>query len=704
METSRRSVIKLAAASGLAFALSEGRARAVAARRLGSGFQPIPCFQLHADGRATLFLGLSEMGQGVTTMAAMLVAEELDLPLDRITVEQAQADPERFGIGGRQATGGSTSARLAWEPLRQVGATARAMLLDAAARQLEVPRKQLETTGGVVRHPPTGRQAHYGDLVQVASLMVVPQSVSLKTPTGYRIIGRDAHRVDGAAIANGSIRYGIDVKVPHMKVAAIVTCPEVGGRLLALDEAAALQLPGVVAVVMLDDAFAVVAEQSWTALSAARSVKAQWSKGVAVQSQADVVQGLEAALQAPGAMAFSSGDAQAVLAADDQRISATYSQSFLAHAPIEPLNCTAHITADRCEIWTGTQVPGPAREAVAQKLGLPLEQVVLHNFPIGGTFGRRLDNDFVLRAVDVARRVPWPVKLLWSREEDFRQDFFRPAYLDRLTASLDGSNKPVGWSHQIAGSSVFARVDARMFKDGVDLGAIQSAIDMPYALPIRDLSYHRAECGVRTGSWRGVGRARTLFPLESFVDELAHAAGIDPIDYRRALIDQPRLRHVLDVAAERAGWNEALPAGEGRGVSVLWGFGSFVAQIVHVAMLPETPLRIRRIVAVIDCGRPINPDGIRAQMEGGILFGLSAALGEAARVEKGRMAATSFANYRLLRINAAPPVEVHIVASEEEPRGVGESGVPGIAPALANAIFAASGRRIRALPLSGSGL
>ncbi|MCW2393757.1 MULTISPECIES: xanthine dehydrogenase family protein molybdopterin-binding subunit [unclassified Sphingobium] len=704
MDTSRRSLIKFAVASGLALALKPGPGRATATPRSGSGFQPMPCLLLDVSGRATVFLGLSEMGQGVATMAAMLVAEELDFPLDRLTVEQAPADPERFGIGGRQATGGSTSARSAWEPMRQVGATARAMLLDAAARQLDVPREELETTAGVVRHPPTGREAHYGELATAAALMDVPASVSLKAPADYRIIGRDAHRVDGAAIANGSIRYGIDVKVPGMKVAAIVTSPEVGGRLLALDEAPVLQLPGVIAVVKLDDAFAVVADQSWAALSAARSVKAQWSQGVAVQSQDDVMQGLETALNAPGAMAFSSGDPQAVLAANDRRISATYSQSFLAHAPIEPLNCTAHVTTNRCEIWTGTQVPGPARDAVAQKLGLPVEQVVLHNFPIGGTFGRRLDNDFVLRAVDVAQKLPWPVKLLWSREEDFRQDFFRPAYLDRLTASLDENNKPAGWSHQIAGSSVFARVDARMFKDGVDLGAIQSAIDMPYALPVRDLSYHRAESGVRTGSWRGVGRARTLFPLESFVDELAHEAGADPIDYRRRLIDQPRLRHVLDVAAEQAGWGEALPTGEGRGVSVLWGFGSFVAQIVHVAMLPDTPLRIRRIVSAIDCGRPINPDGIRAQMEGGILFGLSAALSEAAQVDKGRMAATSFANYRLLRINAAPPVEVHIVASEEDPRGVGESGVPGIAPALANAIFAASGRRIRALPLAASGV
>jgi isoquinoline 1-oxidoreductase beta subunit len=703
MQVTRRSVVKLAGFSGLAFGFGvPGLAHGGASSR--NALQPAPWLTLGRDGRALILLGPSEMGQGVSTMVAMLVAEELDLPLDRIKVEQAPADPERYGVGGRQATGGSTTARFVWEPMRRVGATARAMLVEAAARRLAVPVGELETADGVVRHPSTGRTIGYGDLVKVAALMDVPQSVTLKSPAEYRIIGRDTHRVDTPAIVNGAMRYGIDVKVPHMRVAALVTCPEVGGKLISVDDAAALAMPGVVAVVKLEDALAVVADQTWAAFNAVRAIKAQWSQGVAVETHEEVERGLLAALDTPGAMAFVSGDPQAALASDKGRISATYGQSFLAHAPIEPLNCTAHVTKDRCEIWTGTHVPGPAREAVAAHLGLPLDQVVLHNFQMGGSFGRRLDNDFVLRAVDVARQVPWPVKLIWSREEDFKQDFFRPAYRDRFTASLGDDGLPAAWSHQIAGSSVFARVDARMMKDGVDLGAIQSAIDTPYRLPVRDLSYHRAECGVRTGSWRGVGRARTLFPLESFVDELAHAAGVDPVAYRRGLIEQPRLRHVLDLAAERAGWGSPLPEGEGRGVSALWGFGSFVAQVVHVAMSAEGRLTIKRIDAAIDCGRPINPDGIRAQMEGGILFGLSAALGEEARVNNRRMSPTNFHNYRVMRFNAAPPVHVHIVPSEEEPRGVGESAVPGIAPALTNAIFAASGRRIRQLPLSLAGL
>lgn len=703
MQVSRRSVIKLAAASGLSFGLS-GVALGEGSGGTARVFQPVPCLTIGRDGRALILLGFSEMGQGISTMVAMLVAEELVLPLDRISVEQSPADPERYGVGGRQATGGSTSARFAWEPMRRVGAIARSMLVEAAARQLSVSKDELETEAGVVRHAGTGRTISYGDLVDVAALLDVPEQVELKAAADYKLIGRDAHRVDTPAIVKGAMRYGIDVKVPGMKVAALVTAPEIGGKLISVDEGAALAMPGVVAVVKLEDALAVVADQSWSALSAARSIKAQWSPGVAVQTHDEVEAGLLEALDNPGAMAFVSGEPQAALAAGKERISATYGQSFLAHASMEPLNCTAHVTEGRCEVWTGTQVPGPARDAVAERLGLPVDKVVFQNFPMGGAFGRRLDNDFVLRAVDVARQLPWPVKLLWSREEDFKQGFYRPAYRDRFTAVLGEEGQPAAWSHQIAGSSVFARVDARMFKDGVDLGAIQSAIDTPYRLPVRDLSYHRAECGVRTGSWRGVGRARTLFPLESFVDELAHGAKVDPVAYRRQLIEQPRLLAVLDLVAEKASWGAPLPEGEGRGVSALWGFGSFVAQVVHVARTPQGRVAIKRIDAAIDCGRAINPDGIRAQMEGGILFGLSAALGEEARVAKGAMVPTNFHNYRLLRFNAAPPVHIHIMQSEEDPRGVGESGVPGIAPALTNAIYAASGRRIRQLPLSLAGL
>lgn len=702
-QVTRREVIGFAIASGLALGLSGGASSHAAPLRTGETFSPTPWLHLDRTGWATILLGQSEMGQGVGTMVAMLVAEELDFPLDRIVVKQAPADPARFGINGRQATGGSSSARLAWKPMRHVGATARTMLVKAASLKMGVAEGELETENGAVNHPRSGRHATYADLVELAAALDVPQNVELKKPDAYRIIGQHARRIDVPSVVNGSIRYGIDVEIPGMNVAAIITSPATGGRALAIDEAQASHLPGVLRVINLGDAVAVIAEDSWRALSAARALKVTWSAGTAAKSQADVEQGLKTALDAPGAMAFSAGDVEAALA-QGQPIIATYSQSFLAHAPIEPLNCTAHVTASSCEIWTGTQVPGPAREAVARHLNLPVEQVILHNFPMGGTFGRRLDTDYVLRAVEVARKVTGPVKLIWSREEDFRQDYFRPAYLDKLSAVLDDQSHPVGWSHKIAGSSVFARVDARLFKDGVDLGAIQSAIDTPYRLPVRDLSFHRAESGVRTGSWRGVGRARTLFPIESFIDELAFAAKSDPLEFRRKLIDQPRLNHVLERAAAAAGWGKKLPDGEGLGISALWGFGSFVAQVVHVSMQAEQPLAIKRVVAAIDCGRPIHPDGIRAQMEGGILFGLSAALGEMATVDDGCMTATNFQNYRLLRMNAAPPVTIDIVPSEEEPSGVGEAGVPGIAPALANAIFAASGRRIRSLPLSLSGI
>jgi isoquinoline 1-oxidoreductase subunit beta len=479
-----------------------------------------------------------------------------------------------------------------------------------------------------------------------------------------------------------------------------------GGKLAGVDEAKAKAVKGVHRVVRLDDAVAVVADHMWAAKQGLAALDVRWDEGPnAKLSTNDIVQQLEAASQKPGVVARkespAQGDMAKVMAGAAQKVEAIYQVPFLAHATMEPVNCTVHVRKDGCDVWVGTQVATRAQATAAQVTGLPPEKIRVHNHLLGGGFGRRLEVDFITRAVQIAKQVDGPVKVIWSREEDIQHDIFRPYFYDRLAAGLDEHGTPIAWSHRITGSSIFARWFPPAFKDGLDPDAVEGAVEPPYELPNILVDYVRQEPpGIITGWWRGVGPTHNIFVVESFIDELAAAAKKDPVEYRRALLgESPRARAVLDLAAEKAAWGQPLPAGHGRGVSVQHVFGSYLAQVAEVAVSKEGEVRVQRVVCAVDCGMTVNPDTVKAQMEGGIIFGITAALFEEITIKDGRVEQNNFNDYRILRINEAPVVDVHLVKSAKSPGGIGEPGTSAIAPAVTNAIFAATGKRVRKLPV-----
>ncbi|WP_321349076.1 molybdopterin cofactor-binding domain-containing protein [Halopseudomonas oceani] len=659
------------------------------------------------DGKVTVISPKIEMGQGTHTGIAMMVAEELEVRLADVSIEDAPPDSELYAdsIMQFQATGGSTSTRHAWQPLREAGATARLLLIQAAAQQWSVDPAQCEAREGVV-YGPGERQAGYGELVDLASTLPLPTSVTLKTPDQFRLIGTPARRIDTPNKVNGKALFTIDLQVPDMLVASSLTCPVYGGTLKSVDASAARQVPGVRDVVTLDNAVAVTATNYWACQQGLKALKIEWDLGEhAGISSPELDAALQQASSADGVVAHSSGDVAAALEAASSRFEAVYEQAFLSHSPLEPMTCVAHVRADGCDLWVGTQVPVFAQQTAASITGLKPEQVVVHNQLIGGAFGRRLDYDFITQAVAIARQVSYPIKLIWSREEDMTHDMYRPHYVDRLTAALDADGKPQAWQHRIAGASVLARYMGSLPENGVDGDAVEVAIDPIYALDSLQVNYIREEPKVIPVSWwRGVGPLRSTLALECFIDELAHNAGKDPVDYRLALMDKhPRAQAVLKLAAEKADWQTPLPAGQGRGIAVSAVFGSFVATVVELEMQADKGIRIKRLVSAIDCGLVTNPTSVLAQIEGGTLFGLSASLFNEITIEQGRVQQRNFNTYRQLRIGEAPGVEVHIVPSTESPGGVGETGTALIGPALLNALAAASGERLRRLPLSRAG-
>ena len=487
-----------------------------------------------------------------------------------------------------------------------------------------------------------------------------------------------------------------------MKIATVAACPVFGGKLAGVDEAKAKAVKGVHQVVRLDDAVAVVADHMWAAKQGLAALDIRWDEGPnAKLSTADIVQQLEAASQKPGAVARKEGDVAKVMAGAAQKVEAVYQVPFLAHATMEPVNCTVHVRKDGCDVWVGTQVATRAQATAAQVTGLPPEKIRVHNHLLGGGFGRRLEVDFITQAVQIAKQVAGPVKVIWTREEDIQHDIYRPYFYDRLAAGLDGEGRPIAWSHRITGSSILARYFPPAFKDGLDPDTVDGAVELPYTFPNVVVDFVRQEPpGIVTGWWRGVGPTHNIFMVESFIDELAAAAHKDPVEYRRALLGKsPRARAVLDLAAEKAGWGQPLPAGHGRGVSVQHVFGSYLAQVAEVAVSKEGEVRVQRVVCAVDCGMTVNPDTVKAQMEGGIIFGITGALFGEITIKDGRVEQNNFSDYRILRINEAPVVEVHLVKSTESPGGIGEPGTSAIAPAVTNAIFAAIGKRVRKLPV-----
>ena len=665
------------------------------------------------NGQVTLIMPKVEMGQGTWTSLPMLIAEELEVDLSSVAIEPAPPDPavygfpvdpeEPQGFERDQATGGSLSIIQCWEPLRQAGATARLMLTQAAAKRWGVPLDSCHAEAGEIVHAASGRRLRYGALVRAAAALPVPAPPPLKERKNFRLIGHNTPRRDTAAKVNGSAVFGIDVRPPRARVALIAISPVEGGRIAEpLASEAALAVHGVTQVVNEGDVIAVVAEHTWAAMKGMKALNPRWEGGAnsGVQQTA-IVAALEAAARKPGVVAVVKGkpveaDARAVT-----HIDAVYHQPFLAHAALEPMNCTIDWRKDGCEIWVGTQVPDRAVAKLAQ-LGLRPEQIELHNQLIGGAFGRRLEVDGIVFAARIARHVEGPIRVLWTREQDIQHDRYRPYYIDRLSAALDARGRPVSWRHTIAGAGLWALYygEATVQK-GVDFDAITSAADLVYPLENMEVRFVRRDPqGVPTGWWRGVGATRSVFVVESFIDELAAAAQQDPVRYRRALLKDPRMRAVLDLAADRAGWRTALPAGSGRGVSIQHAFGSYLAQVAEVSVNEKGEPRVERVVCAMDCGQIVNPDGVRAQLEGGVTFGLSAALGNEITIADGRVQQSNFHDFQSLRIAEAPRVETHLISSTESPGGVGETGTACVAAALCNAIFAATGRRVRTLPVS----
>lgn len=691
----------LSAGAAIAGTLTLGVQLGVSGCSKGSAtFVPNAFIRIGSDESVVIVVGRSEMGQGVYTALPMLVAEELDADWSKVRVQAAPVAPAydhpHFGL---QVTGGSTSVALSWEPLRKAGAAARAMLVTAAAGAWKVDAKDCRTEGGYVIHAPSLNKLSYGQLVDRAAKLQPPDAVTLKEPREFKLIGKSVQRLDLPDKANGKAMYGIDVHVPGMLTAVIARPPVFGAKVVSIDSAAALAIAGVRHVVTIDAGVAVVADNFWSASQGRDALLVRWNEGaLSTFDNRQLFQRYEELAKQPGPVARERGDVSGHTANASHVLEAQYEFPFLTQAPMEPLNCVADVRSDRCEIWVGTQFQTRDREIAAAAAGLRVEQVQLHTMLMGGGFGRRgvPDGHFVREAVQVSKAVSAPVKVIWTRSDDIQGGYYRPAYLHNVSGDLGPTGEVVAWRHRVVGQSILTGTafEKMAVANGIDGSSIYSPY---YAWPNLRVELHTTQVGVPVWSWRSVGGTHNAFAIECFMDELAHAAGKDPCEFRRALLN-PQHRKTLDLAAEKAAWTKPLPSGRGRGIAV-YPFDSFVAQVAEVSVAHTGEIKIDRVVCAIDCGTVVNPDIVRAQIEGGIAMGLSAALHEQITFERGRVQQSSFADYPILRMNEMPRIEVHILASDGRPRGVGESGVPPIAPAVANAIFAATGKRIRRLPL-----
>jgi isoquinoline 1-oxidoreductase beta subunit len=668
-------------------------------------FAPNAFIRIDRAGTTTLVMPQVEMGQGVYTSISMILAEELDADFSRVALEHAPPSDKLYGnpMFGIQATGNSNSIRAWWKPLRTAGASSRAMLVQAAARQWQVDPASCTTANGEVMHKASGRRLSYGALALAASSEVPPKDVPLKEPGDFVLIGKPLKRLDTPDKVNGNAVYGIDAMLPGMKFATLKTCPVFGGKVAKVDDSAASKIPGVRKIVVLDDLVAVVGDHTWAAKKGLDALVIDWDEGPnAGVSSIDIWRDLRAATEKDGAVAKSVGDIKKGLASGD-RLEAAYELPFLAHATMEPINATVHVTPDACEIWTGTQVMTRVQSEAAKAAGLPVEKVIVNNHLLGGGFGRKLEADMVVAAVRVAKQVDGPVKVVWTREEDIQHDVYRPVYRDTIAATLS-DGKIVGWKYKVSGSSIMARWFPPGFQNGVDIDGVDSAVDIPYDIPNLHVEFVRAEpAAVPTGFWRGVGPNNNVFAVECFMDELARKAGKDPIDFRRSMLgNQPRFLAALNLVAEKSNWGQPLPARVGLGVCVQPSFASFIATVVEAEIDEQGEVYLRRVTCAVDTGIAVNPDTVMAQLEGGLIFGLTAALYGEITIDKGRVQQSNFNDYRMLRIDQAPKIDVHVIKSGEAPGGIGETGVTAGPPALRNAILAATGVALRRLPIERS--
>jgi isoquinoline 1-oxidoreductase subunit beta len=704
----RRQLLAAGAAGGLLLSFHlpvRGKAHGA---RAAEPFAPNAFIRIEPSGRTTLVMPQVEMGQGIYTAIALILAEELDADLSQVTLEHAPPNDALYGnpILKLQATGGSTSVRAFWTPLRHAGAAARAMLIAAAARRWRVAPASCTAARGEVIHTASGRKLPYGSLAGLARTLTPPANLMLKDPKDFTLIGSAHRRYDTPDKVVGKTVYGIDVMLPGMLFATLAESPVFGGQVAHVDDSRARAVPGVYQVIADRDLVAVVGAHMWAAKKGLEALQITWDEGPhAAVGSAAIWEDLRHASQRPGAVARSFGNIEQALARGEA-LEASFELPFLAHATMEPMNCTVQLKPDSCELWLGTQIMTRVQGTVAQLTGLPVEKVIVHNHYLGGGFGRRLEPDMALKAVRVARQLNGqPVKVVWTREEDMQHDWYRPAYRDTITATLQ-AGRIAAWKYKVAGSSVLARWLPPAFQKGIDSDAVDTAADNPYDIPALHVEYVRAEPpAVPTGFWRGVGPNNNEFASECFVDELARKAGRDPLAFRLAMLDKtPRLKAALELVARQAGWGEALPARVGRGICAQTAFGSFIATVVEAEVDERGEVRLRQVHCAVDTGIAVSPDTIVAQLQGGLIFGLTAALYGEITVERGRVRQANFNDYRMLRLDQVPDIAVHLIRSGEAPGGIGETGTTAGPPALRNAIYAATGVALRRLPIDRAAL
>jgi isoquinoline 1-oxidoreductase beta subunit len=686
------------------------RATALAATRTSTVFAPNAFLRIGADNSVTVIAKHLEMGQGAYTGIATIVAEELDADWTQVRVESAPADAKRYAnlaFGTMQGTGGSSAMANSWMQLRQAGGKARAMLLDAAAKEWKIPAADLTVDKGIVYHAGSKRQATFGSLVATAVSLPVPDTVTLKNPKDFKLIGHQVPRVDVPGKVDGTAQFTLDVALPGMLVALLKRAPQFGATVKSFDASAATRVKGVVKVVQVPRGVAVIAQGFWAAKQGRDALMVEWDDTNAEKrSSATLMEEYRRLADQPAHSARKDGDAVAAIRDAAHRVSASYEFPFLAHAPMEPLDAVVKLTANSCEIWAGDQFQTVDQANAAKIAGLDPQQVSIHTLYAGGSFGRRANpySDYIVEAVSIAKAYGaegTPIKLQWTREDDIHGGLYRPMYYHKLEAGLNDKKELVGWRQVIVGQSIMSGTLMEfMVKDGIDPTSVEGAANLAYAIPNISVDLATTKTGVPILWWRVVGSSHTTFAVEAFIDEVAHAAGEDGFTFRRRLLEHhPRMKGVLELAAEKAGWSSTpMPKGKGRGIAVAEAFKTFVAQVAEVSVDEKGYVSVDRVVCAVDCGTPINPDVIAAQMEGGIGFGLGAVLYGAITLKDGRVEQDNFNSYRVLRINEMPKVEVHIVPSMEAPTGVGEPGVAPVGPAVANAIFAATGKRVYVLP------
>lgn len=710
----RRSFLKatLVAGGALVFGISVP-VRSRSEERLGVPAEPFAEFRPNAfikiapDGKVTVVIGQAEMGQGVLTSLPMIVADELEVDWKNLAWEHGPPGKEFINpaLGG-QITGGSASIRGLMEPLRKASASARQMLVTAAAQKWGVPAEQCTVSNGEVIHPDKRQRAKYETLLDAAAKVAPPASPKLKDPKDFKFIGKSVKRLDTPEKVNGTAVFGIDVKVPGMLSATVMRSPVIGGGIRSVDDTAAKAIKGVRHVISFGDRVAVIADNYWSAKKGRDALRVTWDEGTMASASSEAMYraNVQAVEKGKAIEAKKIGDITAGRAKAVKTIDAVYWSPYLAHATMEPMNATADVRADRCEVWSGIQAQMLVQGLVAKELGITPDKVKVNNTMLGGGFGRRL-GEYVVDAVKLSKAVGKPVKVTWTREDDMHGDFYRPSAYNKMSAGIDSSGKPVFWNHRIATSSIMASLGPMLFggappADRLDDTATEGAHTLPYDMQNLYVDWVPTNDGVPVGFWRSVGSSHTAFSTECFLDELAHAAGKDPLAFRLSLLDKhPRHAGALRLAAEKAGWSKPAPKGIFRGIAVHESFSSYVAQVAEVSVDPSGNVKVHRVVCAVDCGQVVNPDTVAAQMEGGIVYGLTAALHGEITVKDGRVQQNNFYDYKMLRMNEMPKIETYIVPSTEKHGGVGEPGTPPIAPAVCNAIFAATGKRVRSLPI-----